>query len=55
METSDNQWKTIYIVGAATTIIVLCGIILDLVVGSVTGADISALPQIAGENKNRLY
>jgi hypothetical protein len=52
MENSDKQWKTIYKVGAITTIIVLCGIILDMVVGSVTGGDVAALPQTAIERFN---
>lgn len=49
MENSDKQWLTIYKVGAVTTIVVLCGIILDMVIGSVTGGDIAALPQTAIE------
>lgn len=47
MNDLDNQWKTIYKIGAITTLIVLCGIVLDMVVGSITGADITALPQTA--------
>ena len=50
---SENQWKTIYRIGAITTIIVLCGIILDMVVGSVTGGDMAALPQTAVERFNQ--
>ena len=53
METSDKQWKTIYKAGAITTIVVLCGIILDMVVGSVTGGDVAALPQTAIERFNQ--
>jgi len=49
MDDSEKHWKTIYKIGAVTTIIVLCGIILDMVVGSVTGADIAALPHTAIE------
>ncbi len=49
MSNSDVQWKIIYKVGAITTIIVLFGILLDMIVGSVTGADITALPQTAVE------
>ena len=44
MENSDKQWRSIYKIGAVTTLIVLCGIILDMVVGSVTGGDVAALP-----------
>jgi len=53
MNYSDKQWKTIYKIGAVTTIIVLCGIILDIVVGSVTGGDVAALPQTAIERYNQ--
>lgn len=49
MNEADNQWKTIYKIGAITTLIVLCGIVLDMVVGSITGADITALPKTATE------
>ncbi len=53
MDNSDKQWKSIYKAGAVTTIIVLCGIILDMVVGSITGADIAALPHTAIERFNQ--
>ena len=53
MDYSDKQWTTIYKIGAVTTIIVLCGIILDMVVGSVTGGDVTALPQTAVERYNQ--
>ena len=53
MENSDKQWRNIYKVGAVTTIIVLAGIILDMVVGSVTGGDVTALPQTAVERYNQ--
>jgi hypothetical protein len=49
MNDSDKQWKTIYKIGAATTIIVLCGIIIDMVVGTITGGNIAELPQTAIE------
>jgi hypothetical protein len=55
METSDKQWKTIYKVGAVTSIIFICGIILDMVVGSVTGGDLAALPQTAIERNKNCY
>jgi hypothetical protein len=54
MEYSDKQWKSIYKVGAITTIIVLCGILLDMVIGSVTGGNVAALPQTAIERFNQL-
>jgi hypothetical protein len=53
MDNSDKQWKPIFKIGAVTTIIVLCGIILDMVVGSVTGGDVAALPQTAIERFNQ--
>ena len=49
MVNSDKQWKVIYKVGAKTTIIVLCGIVLDMIVGSVTGGNVADLPQTAVE------
>ncbi|HOX74504.1 MAG TPA: DUF4386 family protein [Bacteroidales bacterium] len=53
MENSDKQWRNIYEAGAVTTIIVLCGITLDMVVGSITGGDVAALPQTAVERFNQ--
>ncbi|MBP7509812.1 MAG: DUF4386 family protein [Prolixibacteraceae bacterium] len=53
METANIQWKSIYKVGAVTTIIVLCGIILDMVVGSVTGGNVATLPQTAVDRFNQ--
>jgi len=53
METSYKGWRTIYQVGAITTIIVLAGIILDMVVGTITGGNISELPQTAIERFNQ--
>ena len=53
METSDKGWRTIYQVGAITTIIVLAGIILDMVVGTITGGNIAELPQTAIERFNQ--
>jgi hypothetical protein len=49
MDNSDKQWKIIYKIGAVTTIIVLCGIILDMAVGTITGGNIAELPQTAIE------
>jgi hypothetical protein len=53
MDSSNKRWKTIYKIGAVTTIIVLCGIILDMVVGTVTGGNVTALPQTAIERYNQ--
>lgn len=49
MENPEESFKNIYKTGAITTIIVLCGIILDMVVGTLTGGDVAALPQTAIE------
>ncbi len=53
METSDKQWKFIFKVGAITTIVVLCGIVLDMIVGSITGGNVAELPQSAVERFNQ--
>jgi hypothetical protein len=48
-----NNWKTIYKIGIITTILVLCGIVLDMVVGTVIGGNITELPQTAVERFNQ--
>lgn len=53
MGTSDKQWKLIFRVGAVTTIIVLCGIFLDMIAGSMTGGNITELPRTAVERFNQ--
>ena len=45
--------EDIYKIGAVTSIIVLCGIILDMVVGNITGGNIAELPQTAIERFNQ--
>ena len=45
----ENQMKGIYILGGIAAVIALCGILLDVVIGNVTGGDLSALPQTAIE------
>lgn len=54
MENPVKQWKNIYLIGGITTILVLCGIIIDMVVGSITGGDITSLPQTAIERFSQL-
>ena len=46
---AETQWRGIYIIGGITTIIGLIGILLDVIFGSVTGGNLSALPQTAVE------
>lgn len=54
MENSDKQWKNIYLIGGTTTIVVLFGIIIDMVVGSITGGNVTSLPQTAIERFNQI-
>jgi hypothetical protein len=44
---SEKQWKSIYTLGIITTIIALTGILLDVVIGNITGGNLSTLPQTA--------
>ena len=53
MSDSDKQWKAIYKTGAVTTIIVLLGVFLDIAVGTITGGNITELPQTAVERFNQ--
>jgi hypothetical protein len=46
-ENIEKQWKSIYTLGGIVTIIALAGILLDIIIGSVTGGNLSALPQTA--------
>jgi hypothetical protein len=43
----ESQWRGIYTIGGITAIIGLIGIVLDVIFGSVTGGNLSALPQTA--------
>jgi hypothetical protein len=49
MDNTEKDWKAIYKIGALTTIIVLCGIVLDMIFGSITGGNVADLPQTAVE------
>lgn len=53
MDYSEEQWKTLYKVGAITTIIVLCILILDMIIGSITGGNLTELPQSAVDRFNQ--
>lgn len=44
---TEKQSQSIYTLGGITTIIALMGIVLDVVIGSVSGGNLSALPQTA--------
>lgn len=47
MENIERQWKSVYQLGGITTIIALTGILLDVIIGNITGGNLSALPQTA--------
>jgi len=44
---SEKQWSTIYRLGGIAAIIALAGILLDVVIGNITGGNLTALPQTA--------
>ena len=44
---SQQSWKGLFLAGGISTIVVLAGIVLDLVLGTVTGGSLSGLPQTA--------
>ena len=46
-ENAEAQWQSIYTMGGIAAVIALIGIVLDVVVGSATGGNLSALPQTA--------
>ena len=47
IKNSEKQWNSIYTLGSLATIIALLGILVDVVIGNVTGGNLSALPQTA--------
>jgi hypothetical protein len=53
MNDSDRPWQCFYNVGAITTIIALCGIMIDMVIGMIAGGNITELPQTAVERFNQ--
>jgi len=46
-DNSDQQWKRVLMIGAVTTTLALIGIILDIIIGTATGGNLTALPQTA--------
>jgi hypothetical protein len=44
-ENMEKQWKSIYTLGGIVTIIALTGVLLDLIIGNITGGNLLALPQ----------
>ncbi|MEQ1585837.1 MAG: hypothetical protein ABL895_08170 [Cyclobacteriaceae bacterium] len=55
MNQVNNQEKSIYLLGAVTALIALGGIMLDVVIGTITGGNLSALPQTAIERFEQLH
>jgi len=51
VETNHNevQWKSIYVLGGIAAILSLIAVLADIVIGSSTGGNLSALPQTAIE------
>jgi len=47
LENTEDQWKCIYRLGAIATVLVLIGIIVDIIVGNITGGNMNELPQTA--------
>jgi hypothetical protein len=47
IESSEKQWRNVYLLGGVTAIIALTGILLDVIIGNITGGNLSALPQRA--------
>jgi hypothetical protein len=51
----EREWKRIYELGALFTFVSLFAILLDVVIGNLTGGDLSALPQTAAERLVQLH
>jgi hypothetical protein len=49
IKNSEKQWKSIYTFGGIATLLALTGISLDVIIGSINGGNLSALPQTAIE------
>jgi hypothetical protein len=46
-ENTEKQWKSLFKLGGIAAIIALTGILLDIIIGNITGGNLSALPQTA--------
>jgi hypothetical protein len=44
-ESNENHWNSIYTLGGIASTIALAGILLDVIIGNITGGNLSALPQ----------
>ena len=46
-ENAERQWKGMYTLGGITALIVIAGTILDILLGTIMGGDLSAIPKTA--------
>lgn len=46
-ESTDKQWKSIYLFGCITTLFIVIGSLLDIIIGFTLGGDLSVIPQTA--------
>jgi len=46
-EKTEKQWQSIYKLGGVTALIVILGTILDIIIGTAIGGDLSTIPQTA--------
>lgn len=46
-EEPEKQWRHVYVLGGIATIVALLGILLDVMMGSILGGNLTALPQTA--------
>lgn len=44
---TETPWKNIYTLGAITALIVIIGTVLDIIIGTTLGGDLSTIPQTA--------
>jgi len=47
LERTENQWKSIYVLGSVAALIVVCASLLDIAISILLGGDPSAIPQTA--------
>ncbi|MBS1752287.1 MAG: DUF4386 family protein [Bacteroidetes bacterium] len=55
VENAEKDFKSLFITGGITTIIALGGILLDIIIGSLTGGDLTTLPQTAVDRFTQLH
>lgn len=48
-EESDKQWRNVYVLGGIATSVAVLGILLDVMLGSILGGNLTALPQTAAD------